>query len=98
MLEIRWTVDSNDYLPHATAAKIVRRVAAGLRPGAIVLLHDIHPATVRALPRLLALLRRRHLRAVTVPELLRRDPPGYRQLMADSRGRGCVDLATARRE
>jgi peptidoglycan/xylan/chitin deacetylase (PgdA/CDA1 family) len=98
MLEIRWTVDSDDYLPHATASKIVRRVAGGLRPGAIVLLHDIQPATVRALPRLLALIRSRHLRAVTVPELLRRDPPSYAQLMADSRGRGCVDLATARRE
>jgi peptidoglycan/xylan/chitin deacetylase (PgdA/CDA1 family) len=98
MLEVRWTVDSNDYLPQATAAKIVRRVAATLRPGAIVLLHDIHPATVAALPRILELMRSRHLRAVSVPELLRRDPPGYAQLMADSRGRGCVDLATARRE
>jgi peptidoglycan-N-acetylglucosamine deacetylase len=98
MLEVRWTVDSNDYLPHATAAGIVRRVAATLRPGAIVLLHDIQPATVRALPRILELMRTRHLRAVSVPELLRRDPPGYAQLMADSRGRGCVNLATARRE
>jgi peptidoglycan-N-acetylglucosamine deacetylase len=98
MLEIRWTVDSDDYLPGTTAAKIVRRVAAALRPGAIVLLHDIHPATVRALPHLLALMRTRRLRAVSVPELLRRDPPGYRQLMADNRGRGCVDLAAARRE
>ena len=98
MLEVRWTVDSNDYLPHATAARIVRRVAATLRPGAIALLHDIHRATVRALPRILELMRTRHLRAVSVPELLRRDPPGYAQLMADSRGRGCVNLATARRE
>jgi peptidoglycan-N-acetylglucosamine deacetylase len=98
MLEIRWTVDSNDYLPRATAAKIVRRLSPTLRPGAIVLLHDIHPATVRALPRLLALIRSRHLRAVSVPELLRRDAPSYGQLMADNRGRGCVDLATARRE
>jgi peptidoglycan/xylan/chitin deacetylase (PgdA/CDA1 family) len=98
MLEIRWTVDSDDYLPHTTAARIVRRIAPALRPGAIVLLHDIHAATVNALPRLLALMRTRHLQAVSVPELLRRDPPGYAQLMADNRGRGCVDLATARRE
>jgi peptidoglycan-N-acetylglucosamine deacetylase len=98
MLEIRWTVDSDDYVHRATAARIVRRVGPGLRPGAIVLLHDIHAATVNALPRLLALMRARHLRAVSVPELLRRDPPSYAQLMADERGRGCVDLATARRE
>jgi peptidoglycan/xylan/chitin deacetylase (PgdA/CDA1 family) len=98
MLEIRWSVDSNDYLPRATADSIVRRVAPALRPGAIVLLHELHPATVRALPRLLRLIRAKHLGAVSVPELLRRDPPSYAQLMADNRGRGCVDLATARRE
>jgi len=98
MLEIRWTVDSDDYAPHSTPTRIVRRVAAALRPGAIVLLHDIHSATVRALPPILALMRARHQRAVSVPELLRRDPPSYGQLMADHRGRGCVDLATARRE
>jgi peptidoglycan/xylan/chitin deacetylase (PgdA/CDA1 family) len=98
MLEIRWSVESRDYLPGSTATRIVRRVGPGLRPGAIVLLHDIHAATVRALPRLLALIKARHLRAVSIPELLRSDAPTYPQLMADNRGRGCVDLATARRE
>jgi len=98
MLEIRWSVDSSDYLPRSTAAATVRRVAPSLHAGAIVLLHDIHPATVRALPRLLAMIRARHLRAVTLPELLRTDAPTYGQLIADNRGRGCVDLATARHE
>jgi len=98
MLEIRWSVESRDYLPGSTATGIVRRVAPGLRPGAIVLLHDIHAATVQALPRLLALIKTRHLRAVSVPELLRSDTPTYPQLMADNRGRGCVNLATARRK
>jgi len=97
MIEVRWSVDSNDYLPGTTPAAIVRRVAAGLRPGAIVIMHDLHGVTARALPRILRLVRARHLRAVTVPELLRADPPTYRQLMADNRGRGCVDLATAGR-
>jgi peptidoglycan/xylan/chitin deacetylase (PgdA/CDA1 family) len=95
LLEIRWSVDSSDYLPHTTVAGLVRRVAPGLKPGAIVLLHDLRPTTVRALPALLHLIRAKHLRAVTVPELLRDDPPSYRQLIADNRGRGCVDLATA---
>jgi peptidoglycan/xylan/chitin deacetylase (PgdA/CDA1 family) len=76
----------------------MRRVAPALRPGAIVLMHDIHAVTMRALPRLLALIKARHLRAVSVLELLRSDPPTYPQLMADNRGRGCVDLATAHRE
>jgi peptidoglycan/xylan/chitin deacetylase (PgdA/CDA1 family) len=98
MLEIRWSVESRDYLPGSSPGRIMRRIAPGLRPGAIVLLHDIHAATVQALPRLLALIRARHLRAVSVPELLRSDPPSYAQLMADNRGRGCVNLATAGRE
>lgn len=98
LLEVRWSVDPSDYLPGTTAAKLVQRVEAGLRPGAIVLLHDLKPVTLRALPKLLQAIKARHLRAVTVPELLRSDAPSYRQLEADARGRGCVDLATARRE
>ena len=98
MLEIRWSVESSDYLPGSSPAAIVRRVGPGLRPGAIVLFHDIHLATVQSLPRLLAMIRARHLRAVSVPELLRTEAPTYPQLMADNRGSGCVDLATARRE
>jgi len=82
----------------SAVAKLLRRVAPGLKPGAIVLLHDLKPVTLRALPQLLDRLRARHLRPVTVPELLRTDAPDYSQLMADNRGRGCVDLATARRE
>jgi peptidoglycan/xylan/chitin deacetylase (PgdA/CDA1 family) len=98
LLEIRWSVDPSDYVPGTTVAGLVRRVAAGLAPGAIVVLHDLQPTTVRALPAILRLIRARHLRAVTVPELLRADAPSYRQLVADNRGRGCVDLATARGE
>ena len=98
MLEIRWSVDSNDYVPGITTTKIVERVERDLHPGGIVLLHDLHAVTVKALPRILAVLRARHLRPVTVPELLRSDPPSYRQIRADHRGQGCVDLATAGRE
>jgi peptidoglycan/xylan/chitin deacetylase (PgdA/CDA1 family) len=98
LLEIRWSVDPSDYLPGTTAAQLLRRVEPGLRPGSIVLLHDLKPVTLRALPKLLQAIRARHLRAVTVPELLRSDAPSYHQLEADARGRGCVNLATARRE
>ncbi|HEX7083978.1 MAG TPA: polysaccharide deacetylase family protein [Gaiellaceae bacterium] len=75
MLDVLWSVDSGDSDPHATARRVVRRVLRGLRPGAIVLMHDIHPWTVAALPRILAALDRRGLRAVSVPELLALDPP-----------------------
>jgi peptidoglycan/xylan/chitin deacetylase (PgdA/CDA1 family) len=92
VLDVRWSVDSGDWLQGATAASVLRRVAPGLHGGAIVLLHDLHPWTLRALPRILVLAHARHLRAVTVPELLRSDPPTYAQLVADNHGRGCVRL------
>ena len=42
----------------------------GIRPGSIVLLHETHAETLPLLRRILRDLRRRGLRAVTVPELL----------------------------
>ena len=79
---VLWSVDSGDSLPGATANSVARTVIAGLRPGAIVLLHDIRPAGVAALPRILRAIRRRGLRAVTVPELVALDPPAHAQLFA----------------
>jgi peptidoglycan/xylan/chitin deacetylase (PgdA/CDA1 family) len=55
----------------------------GIRPGSIVVLHDTRPATVPLLRRILRSLRARHLRAVTVPELLANDPP---RLVHDPQG------------
>jgi peptidoglycan/xylan/chitin deacetylase (PgdA/CDA1 family) len=81
LLEIFWSVDTRDDVPHATVRDVVRNAVAGMRPGAIILMHDIHPWTLAALPQILDALRLRHLRAVTVPELLALDPP--------SPGQGC---------
>lgn len=75
LLEVFWDVDAHDDVPNAQPTRIVRAVERGLRPGAIVLLHDIHPWTLSALPRILSVIRHRHLRAVSVPELLAEDPP-----------------------
>ncbi len=82
LVEVFWSVVSGDDRPHATARSVVRNVVAGLRPGAIVLMHDIHPWTVHAMPQILRAIRLRGLRAVSVPELLALDPP--------SRGQHCV--------
>src|SRR5471032_1715337 len=51
LLQVFWSVDSQDDAPNAKVARVVRNVLAGLHPGAIVLMHDIHPWTLRALPR-----------------------------------------------
>ena len=79
---VLWSVDSGDSRPGATPGAVARTVIAHLRPGAIVLMHDIHPAAVKALPRILRALRLRRLNAVTVPELVALDPPSHRQLFA----------------
>ncbi len=79
LLQVLWSVDSADDTHHAQARRVARNVLAGLRPGAIVLLHDIHPWTLEALPRILTAIRLRGLRAVTVPELVALQPPGLAQ-------------------
>jgi peptidoglycan/xylan/chitin deacetylase (PgdA/CDA1 family) len=56
---------------------------AGIRPGSIVVLHDTRPETLTLLRGILRSLRARHLRAVTVPELLANDPP---RLFRDANG------------
>jgi peptidoglycan/xylan/chitin deacetylase (PgdA/CDA1 family) len=79
LLEILWNVDSADSLG-ANYAGIIHNVEAGLHPGAIILMHENRGQTIRALTTLLPVLHRRHLRSVSVPELLASDPPSARQL------------------
>ena len=49
----------------------------GIRGGSIVLLHETRPQTLPLLRTILRDLRRRRLRAVTVPELLANAPPAW---------------------
>jgi peptidoglycan/xylan/chitin deacetylase (PgdA/CDA1 family) len=86
LLQILWTVDSADSLG-ADYAQIERTVIAGLRPGSIILMHENHGQTVRALLSVFAALQRKHLRAVSVPQLLTDDPPSLAQVRAG--GLGC---------
>jgi peptidoglycan/xylan/chitin deacetylase (PgdA/CDA1 family) len=81
---VHWTFSSHDSKARQ-AEEVVSRVAAGLRVGAIVLMHDAladefpppppyvadRAATVAALPCIGALFAQRGLRAVTLSELLR---------------------------
>lgn len=86
LLEIIWSVDSADSLG-ANYAQIIYNVRAGMHPGAIILMHENRGQTIRALTTLLPELRRRHLRSVSLPQLLAIDPPSNRQVR---RGRaGC---------
>jgi peptidoglycan-N-acetylglucosamine deacetylase len=77
LLMVLWSTDTEDYtLPGAAA--IARNALAGAHPGAIILMHDgggDRSQTVAALPAIVAGLHRRGLRPVTVPRLMRDDPP-----------------------
>ena len=90
MLMVLWTVDTNDYRRPGVQA-IVRTALSGARPGAIILLHDAggdRSQTVAALPRIIAGLRRRHYRLVTVPRLLLDNPAPRTQNIASVIGAG----------
>jgi hypothetical protein len=68
-------------------AQIGKTVIAGLKPGAIISLHENHGQTIRALRYLiLPAISRLHLHAVTIPQLLQQDPPTLRQLRAGYAG------------
>jgi peptidoglycan/xylan/chitin deacetylase (PgdA/CDA1 family) len=77
LLMTLWSVDTEDYLQPGVSV-IVQRALAGAHPGAIILMHDAggtRTQTIAALPSIIRDLRARGFRLVTVPQLLRDDPP-----------------------
>jgi peptidoglycan/xylan/chitin deacetylase (PgdA/CDA1 family) len=80
LLDVRWSIDAEDSPPAARPKEILRRLKPSLKPGAIVLLHDLHPWTPGVARALIRAAKRRGLRLATVPELLVRQPPSRRQL------------------
>lgn len=86
LLEILWTVDSQDSLG-ANYAQIERNVIGGMHPGGIILMHENHGQTIRAMLSIFAALTRKHLRTVSVAKLLTDDPPSDAQVRAG--GLGC---------
>ena len=87
LLEVLWTVDSADSLG-ANWAGIIANVERGLRPGAIILMHENRGQTIRALTTLLPYLNSHHLRSVSLPELFASDPPSVAQLRRGPAGCG----------
>jgi peptidoglycan/xylan/chitin deacetylase (PgdA/CDA1 family) len=91
MLMVLWTVDTGDYRRPGVQA-IVDSALSGARPGAIILLHDAggdRAETVAALPEIIAGLRARGYRLVTVPRLLLDNPaPANQQVYSLAGGGG----------
>jgi peptidoglycan/xylan/chitin deacetylase (PgdA/CDA1 family) len=89
LLMVLWSADTEDYLQPGVSV-IVEHALAGAHPGAIILMHDAggtRTQTIEALPTIIRELRARGYHLVTVPELLRDDPPpAGRPLPANLRG------------
>lgn len=66
---VQWSIDSEDWRVHAPAP-IIARVNAEVNPGGIILMHDIHPQTVAALPSVIKSLKAKGYSFATVTELL----------------------------
>jgi chitin deacetylase len=69
---VMWSNDPMDYRP-LSAHQLVNNVIRKAHPGAIVLMHDgggNHPATVQALPQIIAKLTEQRYEFVTIPQLL----------------------------
>ncbi|TDC86698.1 hydrolase, partial [Nonomuraea deserti] len=71
---VMWSVDTLDWL-HRDSARVARKAVRSARPGSIILFHDIHPTTVRAIPRVLRKLSARGYHFVTVSRLYGDRPP-----------------------
>ena len=73
MAQIIWSVDTNDWRDRNSAI-VARRAVTWAHRGDIILMHDIHPTTVNAVPKILRGLAKRGFTFVTVPELLAAHP------------------------
>lgn len=71
---VMWSVDTLDWL-HRDSARVAKKAIKSVRPGSIVLFHDIHPSTVRAMPQILRALSKRGYKFVTVSQMFGGNPP-----------------------
>jgi peptidoglycan/xylan/chitin deacetylase (PgdA/CDA1 family) len=81
MLGVLWTADTKDY-EHPGKKQIIYTAVSAAQPGAIVLMHDGpsgRSETAEALPRIIVRLRQRHYKLVTVPRMMRENPPSRSQ-------------------
>jgi peptidoglycan/xylan/chitin deacetylase (PgdA/CDA1 family) len=91
---VLWNVDPSDYLQPGTGT-IERRILAQVQPGSIIISHDgggSRRQTLAAYPRVIAKLRARGYRIVTIPELL-----GFRSVYVPC-SRLCEGIGVSHRE
>ncbi|WP_320672220.1 polysaccharide deacetylase family protein [Patulibacter defluvii] len=79
MVQVLWNVDTQDALG-VPAKTIAERAIRGLKPGSIILMHEVKPNTLAALPQIIAEIRKRGLEPVTISKMLAGDGPSEAQL------------------
>ncbi|MBN8293360.1 polysaccharide deacetylase family protein [Rhodobacter sp. NTK016B] len=82
-----WSVDPQDWRRPGVSV-VADRMVRGARPGAVILAHDIHGPTIRAVPQALQGILARGLEPVTMSDLLawpHWGPRGLRYVSASSR-------------
>jgi peptidoglycan/xylan/chitin deacetylase (PgdA/CDA1 family) len=94
LLQVHWDIDTKDLggadgtLAGADGETIVATVAHHAKPGSIIQMHENNPETLAALRAVVAAVRAKHLRPVTVPQLMAVDPPSQQQIDAGPPGCG----------
>jgi peptidoglycan/xylan/chitin deacetylase (PgdA/CDA1 family) len=76
---IVWSVDCGDSRPRSTAASVRTNILRETRPGAIILVHDLHSWSVDAMPSTLDGLLAKGFRFVTMSQLLAMSAEGTRR-------------------
>lgn len=66
---VNWTVDTNDWR-YNTSEPVIQNSISGAYDGAIILMHDIHPWSVNAVPSIIDELKKENYCFVTVDQLL----------------------------
>lgn len=66
---VLWDADTEDW-KNRDAKQTTQRAMAGAHPGAIILMHDIHPSTAKAVPGIVDALQAKGYTLVTVDELI----------------------------
>ncbi|WP_051471254.1 polysaccharide deacetylase family protein [Patulibacter minatonensis] len=79
-VEVLWNVDTQDSLGGTSVDQIVETAKKGMKPGSIILMHEVKPNTLTAMPRIIAALKERNLKPVTISRMLASDGPSEAQL------------------
>ena len=66
---IQWSVDSEDW-KSKDAKMIIDKVTSSVYDGSIILLHDIHPETIAAVPEIIRDLKKEDYQFVSLDTLL----------------------------